>query len=343
MISVCIVGATGYTGAELMRLLSHHPEFQLTMATSRSDAGKAVADFWPALRGQVDLAFSAPEVEEMANADMVFFATPNGTAMTQTPALIERGCKVVDLSADFRLQDLSSWSKWYGQQHACPALVADAAYGLPELFRDEIATAKIVANPGCYPTAVVLGLLPLLEQKLIDPKSIIADTKSGVSGAGRGADVGKLFGEVSEDFKSYAIGGHRHHPEIVQSLNQVSAAPVGFTFVPHLLPMFRGMQATIYASLTSSVEEFQGIYADRYSKHPFVDILPDGSCPQTASVKGSNYCRIAVQPDRENNRVIVLSVIDNLVKGAAGQAIQNANLMCGLEETAGLAGVGLFP
>ena len=225
----------------------------------------------------------------------------------------------------------------------CPELVADAAYGLPELYRKKIKQAKIVANPGCYPTAVVLGLLPLLEQGLIEPKSIIADCKSGVSGAGRGAEVGKLFGEVSEDFKSYAIGGHRHHPEIVQSLNDVSSTPVGLTFVPHLLPMFRGMQATIYASLTASVDEFADIYIDRYSNHPFVDILPDGSCPQTASVKGSNYCRIGIQPDRENNRVIILSVIDNLVKGAAGQAVQNANLMCGLDEDAGLAGVGLFP
>jgi len=343
MISVCVVGATGYTGSEVMRLLTNHPEFEVKIATSRADTGKSVAEFWPALRGHIDLAFSAPEIDNMAQAEVIFFATPNGTAMTQAPELLNRGCKVIDLSADFRLNDLDSWSEWYGQTHACPELVPTAVYGLPELYRDTIKQASIVANPGCYPTAVVLGLLPLLELGLIDPKSIIADTKSGVSGAGRGLNTGKLYGEVSEDFKAYAVSGHRHHPEIVQVLDDVAKTPVGLTFVPHLLPMFRGMQATIYANLTSDIDALEAIFKERYQDHPFVDILPDGSCPETASVKASNYCRIACQIDASNNRVIVLSVIDNLVKGAAGQAIQNANLMSGLSENTGLLGAPVCP
>lgn len=343
MISVCIVGATGYTGAELMRLLCGHPEFEVTGACSRSDVGTAVSDFWPSLRGQSNLRFIPPDLNEISDADLVFFATPNGTAMTQVSGLLEEGCKVVDLSADFRLKNLEQWKTWYGQEHACPSLVSEAVYGLPELFRDDIKAASLVANPGCYPTAVVLGLLPLLENKLIDPLSIIADTKSGVSGAGRGLAVGKLFGEVSEDFKAYNVSGHRHHPEIVQTLTQVAAAKVGLTFVPHLLPMFRGMQATIYADLTTPIDSLADKFAARYDNHPFVDVLPDGSHPQTSSVKASNYCRIAGHIDSENQRVIILSVIDNLVKGAAGQAIQNANLMFGLAEDLGLDQGAVFP
>ena len=343
MISVGIVGATGYTGAELMRLLAAHPDMTVTVATSRSDAGSPVADFWPSLRGVVDLEFSAPDSAALDACELIFFATPNGTAMGDAPRLLDKGSKVVDLSADFRLQDLAQWQHWYQQEHVCPELVKQAAYGLPELFRDEIKQAKLVANPGCYPTAVVLGLLPLLEQDLIDPKSIIADTKSGVSGAGRGLSTNKLFGEVSGDFKSYAVTGHRHHPEISQSLNRVASEPVGLTFMPHLLPMFRGMQASIYATLTGEIADLQSLYRERYVSHPFVDILPDASSPQTASVKGSNYCRISGYIDVDNNRVVVQSVIDNLVKGAAGQAIQNANLMCGCNEQAGLNGVPLTP
>ena len=343
MISVGIVGATGYTGAELMRLLAAHSDMTVTVATSRSDAGTPVTDFWPSLRGVVDLEFVAPDSAALDACELVFFATPNGTAMHDAPRLLEMGKKVVDLSADFRLQDLGQWQHWYQQEHACPHLVDQAAYGLPELFRDQIKQANLVANPGCYPTAVVLGLLPLLEQNLIEPTSIIADTKSGVSGAGRGLSTNKLFGEVSGDFKTYAVTGHRHHPEISQSLNSVASEPVGLTFMPHLLPMFRGMQASIYATLKGEVSDFQGLYRERYASHPFVDIMPDGSSPQTASVKGSNYCRIAGYLDAQNNRVVVQSVIDNLVKGAAGQAIQNANLMCGLEEHAGLIGAPLTP
>ena len=343
MISVGIVGATGYTGAELMRLLDAHPTMRVTQATSRSDVGTSVADFWPALRGKVDIAFTAPDVKQLANCDLVFFATPNGTAMKDVPTLLDSGCKVVDLSADFRLQDLEVWSKWYQQEHACPDLVKQAAYGLPELYREQIKNAALVANPGCYPTAIVLGLLPLLEHGLIDPKSIVADAKSGVSGAGRGVALNKLFGEVDGDFKSYAVSGHRHHPEISQSLNDVSASPIGLTFIPHLLPMFRGMQASLYVSLVKDLDNVEAVYRERYVTHPFVDVLPDGSSPQTASVKGSNFCRISGFIDAENDRLVIQSVIDNLVKGAAGQAIQNANLMCGLDEETGLLGAPLAP
>ncbi|MGR8949387.1 MAG: N-acetyl-gamma-glutamyl-phosphate reductase, partial [Gammaproteobacteria bacterium] len=264
MISVGVVGATGYTGAELMRLLAAHPDMSLRIATSRSDDGLPVADFWPALRGVIDLAFSSPDSEGLADCDLVFFATPNGTAMNDAPRLLEAGCKVVDLSADFRLQDLHVWRKWYQLEHACPALVKQAVYGLPELFREQIKNSSLIANPGCYPTAVVLGLLPLLEHDLIEPKSIIADTKSGVSGAGRGLATNKLFGEVSGDFKSYAVSGHRHHPEISQSLNAVSSEAVGLTFMPHLLPLFRGMQASLYANLRGDAADLQSLYRERY-------------------------------------------------------------------------------
>ena len=343
MISVAIVGATGYTGAELLRLLESHPHMEVKLATSRSDDGTAVADYWPQLRGKVDLVFTPPDVERLAECDLVFFATPNGTAMKDAPELLDKGCKVVDLSADFRLQDLTVWSHWYAQDHACPTLVKQAVYGLPELFRDDIRQASLVANPGCYPTAIVLGLLPLLEHRLIDPKSIVADAKSGVSGAGRGLGVNKLFGEVSGDFKTYAVSGHRHHPEISQSLNAVAESPVGLTFMPHLLPMFRGMQASIYATLITDLDDVEALYRKRYLDHPFVDVMPDASSPQTASVKGSNYCRISGYIDVDNRRVIVQSVIDNLVKGAAGQAIQNANLMCGFDEKFGLTNPPLVP
>ncbi|MEM7468702.1 MAG: N-acetyl-gamma-glutamyl-phosphate reductase [Pseudomonadota bacterium] len=343
MISVAVVGATGYTGAELMRLLAHHPQMELTKATSRSDEGLSISKFWPALRGEVDLAFTLPDSDSLADCELIFFATPNGTAMHEAPNLLAKGCKLVDLSADFRLRDLAVWSKWYQQDHACPELVAEAVYGLPELFREGIQNANLVANPGCYPTAVVLGLLPLLEEKLIDPKSIIADAKSGVSGAGRGLGLNKLFGEVSGDFKTYAVSGHRHHPEIVQTLSAICDNEIGLTFVPHLLPMFRGMEASIYANFVGTVDNLEKIYRARYVDHPYVDIMSDGSSPQTSSVKGSNYCRIAGFIDQSNGRVVIQSVIDNLVKGAAGQALQNANLMFGLDEQAGLRGVALTP
>ena len=343
MITVGVVGATGYTGGEVLRLLAQHPQFKVTIVTSRSDAGRAIDDAWPALAGHLDLTLVEPSIEVLADVDLVFLATPNGTAMTMVPDLLACGIKAVDLSADFRLKSENVWSEWYGETHQCPELLSEAVYGIPELNREDIKSARLVANPGCYPTAISLGLLPLLENNLIDPGSIIADAKSGVSGAGRGLNETKLFGSVSEDFKAYGVSGHRHHPEITQTLNSVSADPVTLTFVPHLLPMFRGIHATIYVNLLNAYNDLQSLFETRYADHPFVQIAPIGACPNTASVMGSNNCRIAVHPNTDGRRVIVLSVIDNLVKGAAGIAVQNANLMFGLEENAGLDAVALFP
>lgn len=343
VISISIVGGTGYTGGELLRLAAAHPEFEIQCVTSRSDAGKPVTDTWPQLQGHLDVRFSAPDPDRLADSELVFFATPNGTAMEMVPELLSRGVKVVDLSADFRLKSHLQWQQWYGREHACPEYLEEAVYGLPELSRDAIRTARLVANPGCYPTAVILGVLPLLTRGIIDGQDIIADAKSGVSGAGRGASVANLFGEVSENFKAYGAQGHRHHPEIVQALNGVVQGTIGFTFVPHLLPMFRGMQATIYGRVVDREPDIESVLSDYYAEHPFVTIEASGSHPQTRNVLGTNRCRIAVHSALEGARVVILSVIDNLTKGAAGQAVQNANLMCGLEEDLGLNAIALRP
>ena len=338
---IAIVGATGYTGIECLRLIVNHPDVELTVVTSRSEQGKRVDEYFPSLRGYTDLCFSVPDTRQLQQCDMVLFATPNGIAMKSAPALLDAGVKVIDLAADFRIKDLSVWSKWYGMEHACPDLVAQAVYGLPELNREQIRQAAIVANPGCYPTAVQLGLMPLLEQGLIEPDSIIADCKSGVSGAGRNASVGTLLAECSESVKAYAVSGHRHQPEIEQGLSLMASTKVEMTFVPHLMPMIRGIHATIYARLKQDVD-IQGLFEQRYQNEYFVDIMPPGSQPETRSVKGGNICRIA--PYRLNEeKVVILSVIDNLVKGAAGQAVQNMNLMLGLEESKGLDIVPLVP
>jgi N-acetyl-gamma-glutamyl-phosphate reductase len=343
MIRVGIVGGTGYTGVELLRLLALHPHAEIAAVTSRGDAGKRVDEAYPNLRGFIDAAFVEPSTEALAGCDAVFFATPNGTAMRLAPALLERGVKVIDLAADFRLQDPAVWAHWYGEPHACPELLAEAVYGLPEVRREAVKTARLVACPGCYPTAVQLGLLPLLEAGVIDAGRIIADVKSGVSGAGRKAEIPILMSETGESFKAYNVKGHRHWPEIRQGLEQAAGAPVGLTFVPHLTPMIRGIHATLYAELSSEVPDLQALFEARYRGEPFVDVLPAGSHPDTRNVRGSNRCQIAVHRPRGGNTVVVLSVIDNLVKGAAGQAVQNFNLMFGLAETAGLGAVGLYP
>ena len=346
MKKVAIVGGTGYTGVELLRLLARHPLVEVCAITSRSEAGKAVSEIYPSLRGEYDLAFTAPTTQTLAQADLVFFATPNGVAMKQVPELLAAGSKVIDLAADFRIQDIDVWSHWYGMDHACSELVPQATYGLPEVNKSAIKKAHLVANPGCYPTAVQLGLLPLIEQGLIDVQHLVADCKSGVSGAGRGAAVGSLFCEAGDSFKAYGVGGHRHLPEIKERLSVANNGPVGVTFVPHLVPMIRGIHATLYARLTTrelSLESVQELFELRYKDHPFVDVMPLGSHPDTRSVRGSNICRIALhQPQREDT-LVILSAIDNLVKGAAGQAIHNMNLMLGLEETAGLDIVPLAP
>ena len=342
MIKIGIVGGTGYTGVELLRILARHPQAELAAITSRKETGMPVAEMFPSLRGSVDLNFSDPKEAGLAKCDIVFFATPNGIAMTEAPDLLGAGVKVIDLAADFRIKDIAVWEKWYGMTHACPELVREAVYGLPEVNREAIKGARIVANPGCYPTATQLGFLPLIEAGVVDDQHLIADTKSGVSGAGRKAETHILFSEASDNFKAYGVAGHRHLPEVRQGLSRAAGHEVGLTFVPHLVPMIRGIHATLYGRLTKEID-LQALFEKRYANEPFVDVLPAGSQPDTRSVRASNLCRIAVHRPQGGNTVVVLSVIDNLVKGAAGQAIQNMNLMFGLPETMGLTHVPVLP
>lgn len=342
MIKVGIVGGTGYTGVELLRLLALHPQVELKVITSRADAGTPVSQMFPSLRGYVNLSFSHPDSAQLEQCDAVFFATPNGIAMQQTRALLDAGVKVIDLAADFRIQDIAVWEKWYGMTHACPDLVAEAVYGLPEVNRDKIRTARLVANPGCYPTAVQLALIPLMEAGLVETDGLVADCKSGVSGAGRKAEIGFLYTEDTDSFKAYGVAGHRHLPEIRQGLARAAGHEVGLTFVPHLTPMIRGIHATLYARIKKDAD-WQALFEQRYANEPFVDVLPPGSHPETRSVRGSNKCRIAVHKPQGGDTLVLLSVIDNLVKGAAGQAIQNMNIMFGLPETIALHVVPLMP
>ena len=343
MIKAGIVGGTGYTGVELLRLLAGHPQVELAVITSRAEKGTAVSDMFPNLRGHVNLRFVDPDETVLKACAVVFFATPNGTAMQMAPALLEAGVRVIDLAADFRLRNATDWQRWYGIPHACPELLEEAVYGLPEVHREAIKSARLVANPGCYPTAVQLGFLPLLEQGLVDPRQLIADAKSGVSGAGRKAEVHTLLCEAGENFKAYGVAGHRHLPEIRQGLSALAGAEAGLTFVPHLTPMIRGIHATLYGILNDTGVDLQALFETRYAKEPFIDVLPAGAHPETRSVKGANTCRIAVHRPQGGDIVVVLSVIDNLVKGAAGQAVQNMNLMFGLAETAGLQSIALLP
>ena len=342
MIKVGIVGATGYTGVELLRLLANHPEVSLDCITSRTEAGTAVSALFPNLRGHIDQNFVKPNVEQLVACDVVFFATPHCVAMEMVPKLIQRGTRVIDLSADFRLRDATQWQQWYNMPHTCPELLSEAVYGLPEVHREAIRSAQLIAVPGCYPTATQLGFLPLLEQDIIDSTQLIADAKSGVSGAGRKAVIGSLLSESSENMTAYAVSGHRHLPEITQGLNDISKAPVNLTFVPHLTPMIRGIHATLYGQLKQDCD-LQALFEQRYANEPFVDVLPKGSHPGTRSVKGTNTCRIAIHQPQQSNTVVVLSVIDNLVKGASGQAIQNLNLMFGFPETMAINAIAVLP
>lgn len=344
--SVGIVGATGYTGAELLRLLCSHPSAEVTVITSRSELGKPVADLYPSLRGFTDLCFVEPDVSVLAACDVVFFATPHNVSMKMMPRLMEAGVRVVDLSADFRLQDVAVWEHWYNEKHACPELIEKAVYGLPEVFAEEIKQAQLVAGAGCYPTSVQLGFWPLLQQGLVKQEGLIANAATGVSGAGRQAKIPMLFAEASDSYKAYGASGHRHLPEIEQGLTLAASTPTQVTFVPHLVPMIRGIQATLYAQLkdsSTSNEALQETFEQFYQDSPFVDVLPFGSHPETRSVKGSNMCRIALHRPQGRDTIIVLSVIDNLVKGASGQAIQCMNLMLGLPETTGLMLPALMP
>jgi N-acetyl-gamma-glutamyl-phosphate reductase len=342
MIKVGIVGGTGYTGVELLRLLAQHPEVKIEVITSRKEAGMAVCDMFPNLRGRLDLAFSDPAEAPLAGCDVAFFATPNGVAMQQVKELLDAGVRVIDLAADFRIKDVAEWEKWYGMKHACPELIAEAVYGLPEINRAQIKGARLIANPGCYPTAVQLGFLPLVEAGVVDLGHLVADAKSGVSGAGRKAEVHTLFSEAADNFKAYGVPGHRHLPEISQGLSRVAGRGIGLTFVPHLTPLIRGIHATLYARLTKEVD-LQALFETRYADEYFVDILPPGSHPETRSVRAGNFCRIAVHRPQGGDMVVVLSVIDNLVKGAAGQAVQNMNILFDFPETTGLQQISLLP
>ena len=341
-IKVGIVGGTGYTGVELLRLLAQHPHCELAAITSRKEAGTGVAEMFPNLRGRVKLKFSDPAQAGLDQCDLVFFATPIGVAMEQARALVGAGARIIDIAADFRIQDIALWEQWYGVKHLCPDLVTEAVYGLPEVNRERIRKARIVANPGCYPTATQLGFLPLVEAGVVDLDHLIADAKSGVSGAGRRAEVHTLLAEASDNFKAYGVPGHRHHPEIVQELAQAAGRAVNLVFTPHLAPMIRGIHATLYARLTAPAD-LQALFEKRYAGEPFVDVLPAGSHPDTRSVRGANVCRIAVHQPRGGDIAVVLSVIDNLVKGASGQAVQNMNIMFGFPESAGLEQIALLP
>ena len=342
MIKVGIVGGTGYTGVELLRLLASHPNAELTAITSRSEKGKPVSALFPNLRGIVDLVFTEPTVANLKGCDVVFFATPHGVAQSLVPEILAADIRVIDLSADFRIRDIDIWEKWYGQQHAAPNLVADAVYGLPEFNRSNIATANLVACPGCYPTSVQLGLKPLLENGAINVSNIIANSASGVSGAGKQANVANLLSEISDSFKAYGASGHRHQPEIEQGLADMAGEPVGLTFVPHLLPIIRGIHTTLYVDLKQDID-VQALFEQHYANEPFVDVLEPNSYPETRTVRGSNSCRIALHRPGNGNKLVILVVEDNLTKGASGQAVQCMNIMFGLDETAGLSMPALMP
>ena len=345
MINIGIVGASGYTGVELARLLSNHPDVKLTVATSRQYKGMKLADVYPNLAGMVDIVCEDLETEELAGrADLFFTAVPHQTAMAIVPDLLKAGKKVVDLSADFRLHDAEVYEKWY-QVHTAQEYLAEAVYGLPELYRQQIAEARLVANPGCYPTSVILGLAPLLQADAVTPETIIVDSKSGASGAGRSAQTGTLFCEVNDGFKAYKVADHRHTPEMEQEISKFCKKPVTISFTPHLLPISRGILSTIYAKLTQTMSdsEVNEVYKSFYKDETFVRVCEPGVYPATQFVKGSNFCGIGVKIDNRTGRIIILSAIDNLVKGAAGQAVQNMNLMCNLPETKGLLSVPLFP
>ncbi|MEW7119814.1 N-acetyl-gamma-glutamyl-phosphate reductase [Acinetobacter nosocomialis] len=349
VISVGIVGGTGYTGVELLRILLRHPKAQVRVLTSRTEAGKPVADMFPNLRGHTDLQFSDLNIDALKECDVVFFATPHGVAMQHAKDLIEAGTKVIDLAADFRLKNLEQFEKWYGMEHACPDVLKDSVYGLTELNREKIKQAQVIGNPGCYPTTVQLGLAPLLKsaQALIETKNIIIDAKSGVSGAGRKASLGMIYSENADNFKAYGVAGHRHHPEIVEALENIACEKdvfEGLLFVPHLVPMIRGMLSTIYVDLTEAGKQtdIQALYENFYANEKFVDVMPANSSPETRSVRGANELRIALYKPQPN-KLIILAAQDNLVKGASGQAVQNMNLMFGFNEDEGLQGIGLLP
>ena len=345
MTNIAIVGASGYTGVELARLLLAHPNANITCLTSRQHAGTPFSEVFPSMRGQLDLLCDPVDIELICNkADLIFTALPHKTAMEVVPHFLGAGKKVIDLSADYRLHDAQTYADWY-QEHTSPDLLDEAVYGLPELYRAQISGARLIANPGCYPTSAALALAPLIQHDLIDIGSLIIDSKSGVSGAGRVAKEGSLYCEVNESFRAYGVATHRHTPEIEQTLSNLAGREVTVSFTPHLLPVNRGILTTCYASLAQSIttEEVLAHFGEQYANEPFVRVLPAGKLPDVGFVRGSNYCDIGVVCDERTGRIIVVSAIDNLVKGAAGQAVQNMNILLALDETTGLSQVGLFP
>lgn len=347
MIKVGIVGGTGYTGVELLRLLAAHPDVQLTAITSRKEDGLPVADMYPSLRGHVSLAFSSPEKARLAECDVVFFATPHGVAMAQARELLAAGVKIIDLAADFRLKDIAEFEKWYGMPHSCPDILQEAVYGLAEVNREAIKNARVIGLPGCYPTSMQLGYAPLLSQAkpVVNELALIADCKSGVSGAGRKAEVHTLLAEAADNFKAYGVKGHRHLPETVQGLEAIAGRKIGLTFVPHLVPMIRGIHSTLYATILPEARDidFQALYENHFAGEKFIDVMPAGSHPETRSVRASNKLRIAVHRPQGGDLLVILVVEDNLVKGAAGQGVQCMNIMFGLDETAGLMHIPVLP
>jgi N-acetyl-gamma-glutamyl-phosphate reductase len=346
MVNIGIVGGTGYTGVELLRILATHPQAHVTAITSRKEAGMPVTDLYPSLRGRTDLAFETPDEARLSECDVVFFATPHGVAMSQARELLAAGVKIIDLAADFRLQDTAVFEKWYGMPHGCPDILREAVYGLPELNREALRKARVVGNPGCYPTSVQLGFAPLLKERgLVDTTHLIANCASGVSGAGRKAEVNLLFSEASDNYKAYGVKGHRHGPEINEQLQRIAdSAEVQCIFVPHLIPIIRGIHSTLYARLTAKGQgtDLQALFERFYEGERFVDVLPAGSAPETRSVRASNVARIAVHRPQADT-VMVLVVEDNLTKGASGQAVQCMNLLFGLPEETGLLHVPVLP
>jgi N-acetyl-gamma-glutamyl-phosphate reductase len=342
---VGIIGASGYTGQELVRILASHPKVEITVATSERFAGSAIDEIFPSLKGVIDLRLSKLSVQRVAReSDIIFTALPHGQSMKVVAECIKRGKRVIDLSADFRLKDKDLYERWYGK-HTCPDLLLEAIYGLPEIYRDEVKNAQLVANPGCYPTSAIIALAPLVEAGMIAFSGIVVDAKSGVSGAGRNPSMTNLFCEVAEGLKAYAVAQHRHAPEMDQVLSARAGEHIHILFVPHLIPINRGILSTSYARVVgeASTERAYAVYQGHYGNEPFIRLCPSGTFPSTTEVRGSNYCDLGVLADDSSGQLIVISAIDNLVKGASGQAVQNMNIMCGFPETMGLEQVPLAP
>lgn len=345
LVDVAIVGASGYTGGELVRLLDGHPHVRLTALSSRTYAGQSIGDVFLSLRG-LEYRFESLSPEEIVSrADVIFIAAPHGVAMTYAPHVVEAGKTMVDLGTDFRFRDALVYEKWYKIPHTCPELLAKAVYGLPEVHRDEMAAASIIGNPGCYPTSIILALAPLLEAGAIDGDMVIADSKSGISGAGRKSEVTYSFCELNGEVRPYGVFNHRHTPEIEQELSLLAGKSVKAVFTPHLVPMVRGMVSTVYARVKPGYtkESVRSLYQQRYGDEPFVRLLDPGTYPSTKAVAGSNYCDISVDFDETSSMAILTSAIDNLGKGASSQAVQCMNILLGLDETVGIPKCPLFP